>query len=322
MFKCFVFSLALLLSSFSSFAGDPIRDFPSVAASSSSSSAFNSILRSSPVIPPDYLVTPSGYYHPTCVHSLDDGQFLDDLNRVRNSSGAVVRKLKPCGYPVYHSDSSLADAADSSAIPPPTVNGWTVASYYVNPSSVLSLSATWSVPPAPTTSNGQIIYLFPGLQPANNAYILQPVLGWYSGTWKIFAAYVWSATGYVYGPMRQVSPNHTLSGTVNSAITRCSSYSVCFSTAINIRDVTSGASSSLSVNVDGRSPLTSAFGAVLESYYVNYCSDFPASGRTLFSDIRFNGALQFYWTSWVGAVSPACGYSWSYPNAGAVRLFY
>ncbi len=43
---------------------------------------------------------------------------------------------------------------------------------------VSSFSASWQVPPAPQVANGQLIYLFSGLQDAAGQHILQPVLQW------------------------------------------------------------------------------------------------------------------------------------------------
>jgi hypothetical protein len=41
-----------------------------------------------------------------------------------------------------------------------------------------SFVASWQVPPAPTVANGQLIYLFNGLQDIGGDHILQPVLQW------------------------------------------------------------------------------------------------------------------------------------------------
>src|SRR5215813_13683143 len=41
---------------------------------------------------------------------------------------------------------------------------------------IAAFSATWIIPPEPSSAGGQLIYLFNGLQDAGKSHILQPVL--------------------------------------------------------------------------------------------------------------------------------------------------
>jgi hypothetical protein len=43
---------------------------------------------------------------------------------------------------------------------------------------IVSFVASWTVPPAPSQGNGQLVYLFNALQDGAGAHILQPVLQW------------------------------------------------------------------------------------------------------------------------------------------------
>jgi hypothetical protein len=87
-------------------------------------------------------------------------------------------------------------------------------------------STTWVVPPAPTSNDGQTIYLFNGLEQSGNGaqpegpYILQPVLQW--GASDAGGGAYWSITNWYVGPtgleaiqspaVIQVNPGDVLQG--------------------------------------------------------------------------------------------------------------
>ena len=47
---------------------------------------------------------------------------------------------------------------------------------HASSSQISYFNTTWSVPPAPATYNGQLVYLYTGMKPADYGAILQPIL--------------------------------------------------------------------------------------------------------------------------------------------------
>ena len=80
-------------------------------------------------------------------------------------------------------------------------SGWITYAYWLNGTTtpVASFSTRWTVPPAPRTRSGQLVYLFEGIQSVGpNSAILQPVLQW--GTSAAGGGEFWSiASWYVVG---------------------------------------------------------------------------------------------------------------------------
>ncbi len=72
---------------------------------------------------------------------------------------------------------------------------WVSASHFFNKSALNTFTATWEVPPAPKSSDGQTIFIFNGFQASlyhtipnstryghsTGAAVLQPVLQWGEG---------------------------------------------------------------------------------------------------------------------------------------------
>lgn len=78
-----------------------------------------------------------------------------------------------------------SDSLGWSALPTPVPDassdgGWLSWADWRNtpPDPISSFVATWQVPPEPNPAGDQLIYLFNGLQDANEQHILQPVLQW------------------------------------------------------------------------------------------------------------------------------------------------
>lgn len=65
--------------------------------------------------PPDYVVTPNGLFHKSCVHKVPNGAQADDSDNV-TINGALYH-FPPCGYPVLP---LIAPAPSVSSTPPDT----------------------------------------------------------------------------------------------------------------------------------------------------------------------------------------------------------
>jgi hypothetical protein len=134
--------------------------------------------------PPGYVVTPHGFFHPSCVVELAaDERFREDRTIAR--SDGSTRTIAPCAYSHYdkHGREIAPDA--SGGPPPPATDQWVIYGDDQTNGPLRFISANWSVPDAPWIDGNQVVYYFPGLVnlPANGT-VLQPVLGWFHG-WTI-----------------------------------------------------------------------------------------------------------------------------------------
>lgn len=120
-------------------------------------------------LPPGYVITPGGPRHRSLVHQVEPGETV-----VQGADG--LRILRPDG-----TARELPEPADDANLVAYLGSGWITSAYWNNDtgSSVDSFSTTWTVPPAPADDDGQLIYLFNGMQDFGaNVGIVQPVLQW------------------------------------------------------------------------------------------------------------------------------------------------
>ncbi|MBS0432614.1 MAG: hypothetical protein JSS21_09465 [Proteobacteria bacterium] len=285
-------------------------------------------------VPSDYVVTPNGYFHPSCVGSLAAGESLDAGGNVLQANGQV-RKIAPCAYPHYAPNGTRLQGDLLPRVSPltngtnPEIDGWVVAGQYLLPRSTPArfLAANMTVPPGPSTQSGQVLYFFPGLEDYENVVtILQPVLAWNGfndNNWTI-ASWNCCKNGRTWhsAPV-SVAVGDTIKGTVTGA--RCSN-AVCPLWSIVSSDVTSGNTTKLVTSGYGQ-VLDWVFGGVLEVYGVSQCSEFPNAANEDFTNISAYGTSKITqpWQQWLITNSPACGYSAAgFPNADSpnVRLTY
>src|ERR1700760_3473708 len=52
-------------------------------------------------VPDGYVITPFGYFHPSCVQSLTKGERLMADGRLQHSNGNVEEKAAVCNYPHF-----------------------------------------------------------------------------------------------------------------------------------------------------------------------------------------------------------------------------
>ncbi len=76
-------------------------------------------------VPEGYLVTPFGYFHPSCVQSLAKGDRQLADGRVQHADGSIEQHLAVCNYPRYTPTGFLANTGMSAeALILPEVSGW------------------------------------------------------------------------------------------------------------------------------------------------------------------------------------------------------
>ncbi|MCL2659443.1 MAG: hypothetical protein FWD64_02835, partial [Acidobacteriaceae bacterium] len=278
-------------------------------------------------VPEDYVITPFGYFHPSCIVNLSKGDTLDKGSRAVRHADGYYDSIPTCGHPRYNAkgkiDSNLNDLLpESSNVPsgisvPSPENPYNHA--YVVQATTMGYSygelvSSWIVPPPPASNDGQTIFFFPGLvdnNAANTPYytILQPVLGWNSGSWFIASwnccIYETNSDGSIQydnttnpptpitnliltkGPDYTVNPGDIISGMIKSACTAGSSS--CDTWNVTTKDVTTGSTSTLSTTDYGHSErYDRAYSGAMEIYSIANCNEYPAGGITTFSTSLYN----------------------------------
>lgn len=288
-------------------------------------------------VPRDYVVTPNGFFHPSCVQRTESDETLRaDGTIVRADGGS--RRVPICTYPHFAADGTelAADAVPSPtlapAADPPQINGWVAyASYTLQRANAsVYIASNMSVPTAPNVHSGQVVYFFPGLEDAQHVQtIVQPVLGWNAfndGGWTI-ASWNCCLSGQTWhSPAVAVDSGVTLFGSVSGS--NCDG-SVCADWTILTRDPANDHDTTLNTSGYGQA-FDWVFGAVLEAYGISQCGELPQSQTEEFSRIvvyalRAPGggpiAERQAWSPTVLANSPYCGYSVTpHPRADAPQI--
>jgi hypothetical protein len=280
-------------------------------------------------VPTDYVVTPNGFFSPSCVQRVEEGETLHADGSIEAANG-LVRKPALCTQPHYRFDGSRVEPNGSFSMPPiqarqPTINGWVEDANYSSSVNIGKLVATWKVPSTPTNQSGQTDYFFPGLEQLPTVQsILQPVLGYGAFSGTVWTLSSWnccvSGTTYYSGPIN-VSVGDTILGT-----TQCQAANSCSTWKVISKDVTKNTSTTLTTSPYGN--LRWVFGGVMEVYGVSSCSQLPASSPLTYSSIAvYNTAFtKISSTPWgadypVGSTSPQCNYNVS-TTSSSVTLRY
>jgi hypothetical protein len=270
-------------------------------------------------VPDGYVITPIGFFHPSCVQSLAKGERLLADGRVQHADGTLEENVAVCNYPHYTRGGIPVTPEENktTANRSPEISGWIESASITTGSANKSygaLIATWTVPPQPSTDDGQTLFFFPGFEDINNTQsILQPVLRWNSGQWSVASwncclnGIATSSPGVgvtagdkIYGSITSSCPSGTLS---------CATWNV-----LSL-DLSTGESTTLSNTPSEGQVFNWAFGGVLEPYYVTTCDEYPPNRQVDFDDITvFNQDLHAVsspkWTGAVGAsATPQCGYA-------------
>jgi hypothetical protein len=187
-------------------------------ASQSQDRSPTNVSRDDPTLPsnvPDgYVITPNGYFHPSCVHEVGRDEIVNLDGSITRTDGTIKMEA-PCKYPRYTKSGARIEPWQN----PSPSNDWVIDEETIWDSSVLALSASWTAPSPPTVISGQVLFFFIGLeQTPDDVTILQPVLEW--NEWSSNEA--WTMTGWDccvgggthHGPTISVSPGDNLYGYV------------------------------------------------------------------------------------------------------------
>jgi hypothetical protein len=280
-------------------------------------------------VPADYVVTPAGFFHPSCVVGVTEDETVAN-GKISKANGAS-RAVPKCAYPRYDRKGTLvaAPAAKSATAaataPVPDVNGWIESANNGDNGPLNWISANWVVPQKPAVDVGQTIYYFPGIQPLDsspNYTIMQPVLTYNSGQWTIQSWNCCADGSVVNSPAAAVNTGDTIYGYVQGNV--CNAAGVCTQWQVYTGDWTNGRHSTLNTTAYGNR-MGWAFAGALEVYGVSACNHYPASHALTFTNIqvRNTGYQQIYpvWNVGWNTTDPLqCGYGVTAPNTNTVTL--
>jgi hypothetical protein len=282
------------------------------------------------VVPAGYVVTPFGYFHPSCVQGVARGETVLADGRIQHVNGAVDATAPSCSYTHYSARGEAVLGGDSRVDPMTIVHSWIEDAAATTTTAYAKLIANWRVPSAPTAFDGQTVYLFPGLVDYNiDATIIQPVLGWNSFFGKVWSIASWnccpSGTTQYSAPV-QVSTGDTIHGVIKSmckaGVQSCSKWKV------TSTDKTSHQTTTLSKTPSEGQTFNWAQSGALEVYEIVQCSDYPSDGATTFSkvalyDYNYQKIANPGWsfTDYYDGLTPQCNYG-GQVSATAVTLNY
>lgn len=265
-------------------------------------------------VPQGYVLTPFGYFHPSCVQKIGDGETLLADGRVKHRDGTAPASAPVCRYARYDPHGVPVTSAAPTQIGP-EANGW------IENANVTIGSATgwfsglvgfWVVPPQPRENDGQVLFYFPGLEDINNTLsILQPVLQWFGGQWAVANWNCCLNNITTESTLIPVQPNDQIIGTIAGD---CRPQKApCASWTVFSFDADSGKSTTLKHTPSDGQVFNWAFGGVMEPYYVVSCNDYPADNSLTFDVLLFNQQLQpIRNPSWNevfnSTVTPQCNY--------------
>jgi hypothetical protein len=243
-------------------------------------------------VPEGYVITPAGYFHPSCVQTLAKGERLLADGRLQHSDGSVEQSAAACNYPRYTRSGEPVSSLSSSTMENPSllpeVTGWLENANVSTGSPTKAygaLIAHWTVPPQPRKNDGQTLFFFPGFEDIDGTQsILQPVLRWAGGQWDIESWNCCLNNIVTESPVVYVEPGHRIYSSVTSA---CASGTLSCSTwNVLTLDMTTGESTTLSNTPSDGQVFNWAFGGVMEPYYVISCEDYPPDWQISFEAVR------------------------------------
>ena len=292
----------------------------SVGAESASMQAVSKALAAHP----DYVLTPKGVFaHKTCVHALNKGDQVDPVGNIRKKDG-TIQAVTACAYPEIPTQAH--EQGQSSGVQPATDNGWTEYAYWYAPSAVGEYANEFHVPAAPSYFDGQLIYIFPGMQ--GGGAIIQTVIqygnngGWGGQYWTMNT---WAGGGGEYG-------GNYYSGNVVTVSTGDVIYSNLYGNPDNCNgngclweivgsDLTNGQVSSYGTYIN--ISWNQVIGLAIEVYGVDTCADYPAT---------YDNSYDFYvagwdsgpqWTpQWTSAIFVETCSETITSDSGLVNLYY
>ncbi len=268
-------------------------------------------------VPADYVITPFGYFHASCVKQLAKGDAVrQDANAVQHADGSF-EDVRPCAHPQFNPKGELT-ANNGTPVKQPTIgHAWIEYSSVTTGTSFGELVAEWTVPPTPSINNGQTVYLFPGMEDyAHVVSIIQPVLGWNSDFYAAWGIASWNCcvagNAFEATPTR-VNPGDTIYGAMWDT---CAAGTLsCPTWDILTYDLSTGHYSEMLNTSSYGQTFNWAFAGALEVYNIYQCGNYPPSNSTSFHNLYlYNDSFGLIpspnWSvsNISGGLTPQCGY--------------
>jgi hypothetical protein len=282
-------------------------------------------------VPEGYVITPFGYYHPSCVNQLAKGDVLhQDEQSIVRASG-VVYKIPTCAYAHYRADGEKVFGDERAVKQPDISHAWVEYAGVTTTGSYGYLYSFWNVPPAPTNNDGQTLYYFNGMEDYDDVVsIIQPVLGWNSDFASAWGAASWNCC--VSGTVTEGTPVQVSSGDLifGYMFDNCAAgKKTCTSWDVVTWDLTNGKFSELVDTSNFGQTFNWGFGGVMEVYNIAQCGDYPSAPAGGYSG--GSAAINFYnqglfnnkfveiadpkWEiSTTSGLTPSCTYGGSLPK--------
>jgi hypothetical protein len=266
-------------------------------------------------VPKGYVVTPFGYFHPSCVRGVASGDTVLADGRVSHANGTVDAEAASCNYVHY---TARGEKVIPGVKPPSISHSWIESGNSINTTSSFGgLTANWTVPPAPTSEDGQTVYMFPGMEDyADVESIIQPVLGWNSDFLNSWGIASWNCC--MNGVTWESSPvpvnaGDTIFGKIK--ITCKKGTESCATWNIITIDQTTQQNTILASTPSEGQTFTWAQGGALEVYGIEQCSDYPPNNSVTFSNLALydNNFKEYSNPGWVffdyyTGLTPQCNY--------------
>ncbi|KAJ6565882.1 hypothetical protein DFH09DRAFT_1314664 [Mycena vulgaris] len=239
---------------------------PSIQSFALLAAVFSPLALAGPV-KSDTVLTPGGHRNRASIHAVPAG------GRIAHVDGAI-HVLAANGSVVH-----IASPTPAASPPALAKTGWITFASWFNTAgpSIGSFVASWTVPPAPTTWNNQLIYLFNSIEPAAGNAIMQPVLQyglspagggqfWGVASWYLFQDQVFHTTLVPVSVGQRLDGEVQLIGASGSTFDYNSQFTNLQGTGMSV--------------VGGPELVWATI--TLEAYGVTVKSDYPA-GSTVFS---------------------------------------
>lgn len=270
-------------------------------------------------VPDYYEITPFGYFHPSCVRMTHNKDKILSDGSVLHADGSM-EPASQCTYPHYSASGKRFEPSQMSipprkpqnsgvlpsaqaALPSPDFNGYIleVSGFSNSLPGINSFSSSWVVPPSPSMYDGQTVYLWPGVFPTDNTTgetlsVLQPVMGfgadlgnaWSIASWNCCPGNaVWESSPLM------VEPGDTITGTAYTPNGGSEWIIAASATPPN-------SGQTYTTILDAATPNTSVQGfdgAVLETYNIDNCAEFPPASVT-FNNSIYNTPSGYYTSGW------------------------
>jgi hypothetical protein len=272
------------------------------------------------IVPADFIPTPNGYMHPSCVIEVRSDERVRN-HRIERADGST-RPLSACRYSRYDKrgraiTNERPNAADTRSSAPSPETHWVAWVESTSTGPLMSTGAGWPVPNTPISPGSQVLFFFVALQPADESFVLQPVLAWNGYNDHAWTMASWNCClegNNTHSTPIAAYPGNQVGGSIEG--NGCSN-GVCQSWNVYSWNNATGQITTYFTESYGQ-PLDMLFGGVIEVYFVDQCSDYPNSFNMRFSGITAQTTESEFvtpsWSTGTGPQVPSCGAGFGFPE--------